>query len=139
MCKSKIFSKSNLIILIIALVVAIVFSLIAGVHNELLVLTSPRQQEQVEVIEKRTYVRTTRAPESGGSRNRHFFITFQFTDGSEKEFLVGTNRLGLRSDNVNHSVYDDIQVGDTGILTFRERRDNERSIGRRFISFENDF
>jgi len=89
------------------------------------------QYAQVEVVGKR--VRPTSVRHGKDS----YIVAFKFPDGSVKELEVGIGR---------RKVYDSIQEGDTGMLTYKERENIEEKIkneelqfdGRRFISFKRD-
>jgi|GEM_PF-2734832 len=77
--------------------------------------TLPEQTAQVEVVEKAT---------SSSSRRKR--IHFKFEDGSEKYFKV------------DDSIYRNTQIGDTGVLVYKETQRSKNIDGRLFISFENN-
>jgi len=98
-----------------------------GAVSLIILFAQPMQTEHVEVIGRRTEVRYLQSPSSGSVRgaNPRCFVMFVFSDGSEKEF------------SVNHRIFDDFQIGDTGILSFREV-ESGLFRGRNFVSFEKD-
>ena len=69
----------------------------------------------------------------GYSEVRDYLATFEFPDGSKKEFNIGGS-------------YKTIYIGDTGMLTYHEskfieytyRKETDRWRGRLIISFEKD-
>ena len=108
--------------------------------------SSPEQAEQVEVVEKRinkTYIGSSRG--IGESKTAYtFYISFKFSDGSVKEFEVGRDSIGRGIIREPYNkVYDSLNEGDTGILTYKELKNAENryytpSSYRLFISFEKD-
>ena len=54
-----------------------------------------------------------------------FYVTFEFPDGSEKEFVVG-------------HAFNDLQENDTGMLSYKEAKTGSHPPERKFISFEKD-
>jgi len=85
------------------------------------------QKEHVEIVGKRMTDRGY-TPRNGSGVRYHRYITFKFPDGSEKEFNVQ-----------NANIYDDLQEGDTGMLSYKEKKANTINLGNKhFISFEKD-
>ena len=107
----------------------------------------PEQSVPVEVAEKRI-------DKEHGLRSRHSFshttfayrISFRFPDGSVKEFEVDRTGEWSYSTTAPYSpVYDEINEGETGILTYKELKNNKQKysekaqyLGRKFICFEKD-
>jgi len=79
----------------------------------------PEQQEYVVVEGKRIY--------KDNEGYVTFFISFKFSDGSVTEFDEGRDGVSKRKRGL---VYNAIQEGETGMLTYKENG--------RFISFEKD-
>ena len=123
--------------IIIFFVCLVAFSLI---KYALTISNQPEQRERVEVV--------------GKKRNHEYestlctyIVVFRFSDGSEKEFKVNVaSTVFFRSGSEEGRFYDSINVGDVGILTYKERKNIEKYIkkesnrwmGRQFISFEKD-
>lgn len=88
----------------------------------------PEQIEQAEVVDKKQ-IRSGKK----GARWVDYVITFRFSDGSEKKFIVSSNA---------RRVYNLIEIGETGKLTYKEIESNDgdenSKANRRFISFEKD-
>jgi hypothetical protein len=84
----------------------------------LLIQTQPAQSMYAKVVNKRRKDETT--TQSG-------YATFEFQDGTEKEFKIGINFKTLRKN-------------DTGTLTYKEAKNGEGKDyhHRYFISFEKD-
>ena len=91
--------------------------------------TQPVQSRRVEVVSKRTkaaYYHST----GGGVYKKSTpdgYITFEFSDGFEKEFYVKSAEI-----------YNVLQEGDTGILSYKQVKDGTGIMEKRFISFEKD-
>ena len=79
--------------------------------------TLPEQTAQVEVVKKAT---------SSSKASRGKRIHFKFEDGSEKYFKV------------DDSIYRNTQIGDTGMLVYKETQRSRNIDERLFISFENN-
>lgn len=114
--------------------VLIAFIAFCSFRGELLVITTPECQEHVKVVEKRTEdTKYYHAGTDGYSEVRDYLATFEFPDGSKKEFNIGGS-------------YKTIYIGDTGILTYHEskyiediyKEETDRWKGRLIISFEKD-
>jgi hypothetical protein len=56
-----------------------------------------------------------------------YFVTFKFPDGTEKEFNVQ-----------NADIYESLEKGDVGIISFKQVGDGTGFMGKRFINFEKD-
>lgn len=130
----KIKSMRSLYMIVIGFgAVLMAFNAILSFRWEVLRITTPECQEHVKVVDKRTedtYVYDT----SGYYSLKHFYLaTFEFPDGSKKEFQIGGSRKT-------------IYFGDTGTLTYHEskfleniyRKETDRWRGRLIISFEKD-
>ena len=109
---------------LILMMVSIVGSVLFYVIPWLIVNAQPEQQEQVEVVGKRT--------EYWDTALDIYIVAFQFPDGSAKEIEIGTDD-GTRK---YQEFYNSIKKGDTGILTYKERKNAKSYKDRRFISFE---
>ena len=90
-----------------------------------------QQSGQVEVVRKRLYEGGT-----GDSIIISYIVGFKFPDGSVKEFEACRPR---------RRVYASLQIGDTGLLIYKEREDARERLSedlrwndRRFINFEKD-
>lgn len=131
----KIKSMRSLYMIVIgfgAVLIAIIA--FAAFRGEVLIITTPECQEHVKVVEKRiedTYVYDAATEHTS---LKHFYLaTFEFPDGSKKEFNIGGS-------------YKTIYIGDTGMLTYHEskfiediyREETDRWRGRLIISFEKD-
>ena len=106
----------------------------AAFRGEVLIITTPECQEHVKVVKKRIEdTQYYHAGTDGYSEVRDYFATFEFPDGSKKEFNIGGS-------------YKTIYIGDTGMLTYHEskfieytyRKETDRWRGRLIISFEKD-
>ena len=130
----KIKSMRSLYMIVIGFgAVLVAFDAILSFRWEILRITTPECQEHVKVVDTRTedtYVYDT----SGYYSLKHFYLaTFEFPDGSKKEFQIGGPRKT-------------IYIGDTGMLTYHEskfleniyRKETDRWRGRLIISFEKD-
>jgi len=83
--------------------------------------------ERVEVTGKRI-IQSSGGSDSG--KTYRYIVAFQLPDGTEKELRVG---------KINSSkLYNSINDGDTGILTYKEKENVKAESDRRFISFEKD-
>ena len=107
---------------------------------ELPLKNAPEQKEDVIVIDKRVIHTSSVQSWDGYHDNNKYLIKFQFPDGSIKELNVATT--GSNSSD-RGSTYRSINIGDEGILTYKELEDVEeryeeknRYQGRTFISFE---
>ena len=137
--------KSGFVIILIVIILPAVIGLgylaISWFLDVTPVNNSLEQYECVEVIGKRIREHSNISGE--GSTTYTYIVAFKFSDGSVKEFDVDTNG----GNGNRREVYDSFYVGDTGILTYKERANIEEHIktenmrwnGRRFISFEKDF
>ena len=114
--------------------VLMAFNAILSFRWEVLRITTPECQEHVKVVKKRIEdTQYYHAGTDGYSEVRHYFATFEFPDGSKKEFNIGGS-------------YKTIYIGDTGMLTYHEskfieytyRKETDRWRGRLIISFEKD-
>lgn len=122
--------KINIIMLVVLAitVVLIILAPIVNLDYKLRFGDIPEQIEQAEVVDKEQ-IRSGKK----GARWVDYVITFRFSDGSEKKFIVSSNA---------RRVYNLIEIGETGKLTYKEIESNDgdesfRS-NRRFISFEKD-
>lgn len=107
--------------------------------------SQPEQQAKVEVVGKRIDRHTTSG--GGGSGISTIFsyrISFQFSDGTVKEFEADRFGLsGVRKEAPTSSVYDGLNEGDTGLLTYKELGPAEierwgELAGRKFVRFKQD-
>lgn len=131
----KIKSMRSLYMIVIgfgAVLIAIIA--FAAFRGEVLIITTPECQEHVKVVKKRIEdTQYYHAGTDGYSEVRDYFATFEFPDGSKKEFNIGGS-------------YKTIYIGDTGMLTYHEskfieytyRKETDRWRGRLIISFEKD-
>ena len=79
----------------------------------------PIQTAHVEVVSKRIE-KSGGAPVRGNTISH--FVTFKFPDGSELELSLQTLKA-----------YDSMQENDTGVLSYKQRKDRAK-----FVSFEKD-
>jgi|GEM_PF-1230632 len=122
--------KANIVVMILLLIVSmllIVFAVLP-IDDMLRYENIPEQVEQVEVIGRRTI--------SGGKpgvRMKTYVVEFRLSDGSKKELVVSSNAT---------RIYNAIQKGETGKLTYKEIESNDGDknfrANRRLISFEKD-
>ena len=112
--------KTICLVLMIFSIVTIVWAMLRQIT-----IYGSEQQEQVEVVKKRTRITFT-----GGSRNRHpnCYVTFKFSDGFEHEYYV------------TYREYNSILENEIGILTYRALKniDSEKPYRGYFIGFEKD-
>ena len=106
----------------------------AAFQGEVLIITTPKCQEHVKVVDKRIEAKTVYDAASEHSEVIHFYLaTFEFPDGAKKEFQIGGS-------------HKTIYIGDTGMLTYHEskfiediyREETDRWRSRLIISFEKD-
>lgn len=122
--------KINIIMLVVLAitVVLIILAPIVNLDYKLRFGDIPEQIEQAEVVDKEQ-IRSGKK----GARWVDYVITFRFSDGSEKKFIVSSNA---------RRVYNLIKIGETGKLTYKEIESNDGDenfkANRRFISFEKD-
>jgi len=149
-----------------AAVYIIVIVVIFKQNIYILVRNSPEQREQVKVIGKRIkreyHVDTDDMRRTTYTYIGDHIIAFKLADGSVKEFVVDINinpkatraephiRTSLKGHEIDscykREIYESIHVSDTGILTYKERKNIQKKIkreemryeGRLFISFEKD-
>ena len=131
----KIKSMKTLYMIVIGFAaVLMAFNAFAVFGKEVLKITTPECQEHVKVVEKRSAETYIYDPVAGYSSLKHYYLaTFEFSDGSKKEFNIGGS-------------YKTIYIGDTGILTYHESKyiediyteETDRWKGRLIISFEKD-
>jgi hypothetical protein len=99
----------------------------------------PTQVEQAEVVEKRIFQKLISPEGIEAEKYNDYIVAFKFSDGSVKELSVGK---GNAHSGTGRNVYDSINEGDIGILTYKEIKaitgDSIGWPGRRFISFEKD-
>ena len=129
----KIKSMRSLYMIVIGFVaVLIAIIAFAAFRWEILRITTPECQEHVKVVDTRTEAKTVYDAATELSEVIHFYLaTFEFPDGSKKEFQIGGPRKT-------------IYIGDTGMLTYHEskfveytyRKETDRWRGRLIISFE---
>ncbi len=131
----KIKSMRSLYMIVIGFVaVLIAIIAFAAFRWEILRITTPECQEHVKVVDTRTEAKTVYDAATELSEVIHFYLaTFEFPDGSKKEFQIGGPRKT-------------IYIGDTGMLTYHEskfleniyRKETDRWRGRLIICFEKD-
>lgn len=114
--------------------VLVAFDAILSFWWEILRITTPECQEHVKVVDTRTEDTYVYDAATEHTSLKHFYLaTFEFPDGSKKEFKIGGPRKT-------------IYIGDTGMLTYHEskfleniyRKETDRWRGRLIISFEKD-
>lgn len=114
--------------------VLIAFIAFCAFYWEVVIITTPECQEHVKVVKKRIETTTIYDAAVEHSSVKYYHLaTFEFSDGSKKEFNIGGS-------------YNDIYIGDTGMLTYHEirsiedkyREETDRWQGRQIISFEKD-
>ena len=92
---------------------------------------APEQHGQVRVVGKR--IRTAYIETEYGMEDRkypQYLISFEFLDGVEKEFEIPGNL------KISLEIYDSIQEGDTGMLSYKESKNAKTYEKRRFINFK---
>ena len=98
----------------------------------------PEQTAQVKVVGRR--IDYSRGRNSIDMKAYYIFkVSFEFPDGSKKEFQV--DRIVAPSSGKGYPssfVYDSMQLMDTGTLTYKEVENTIFLAGREFISFEKD-
>ena len=122
-------AKENIICILAGLLVCLIGFIYMSATGRIELYTATQQYAQVEVVETRI------ERHAGIGRGSSYIVAFEFPDGSVREFnLLGFGR---------RRTFNSIQVGDTGILTFREQSNIEeitspgmRRSARRFVSFE---
>jgi len=99
----------------------------------------PKKEEQVKVVRKRK----DSFPIEGLSDHYAYFVTFKFSDNSEKEFFISSG--SEEAVPCPSNVYFSIRKNDKGTLVYKERENatkNEKRYyyhdERKFISFETD-
>ena len=122
--------KTNVVVMILLLIATILLVVLAlvPIDDMLRFGKIPEQVEQIEIIGRRTI-----SGGKPGTRTRAYVIAFRLSDASEKEIVVSNNIIGI---------YNVMQIGETGKLTYKEIESNNgdetfRS-HRRLISFEKD-
>jgi len=142
MIKDEKIATRIFIILFVASIGTILVWAAATIKDEITnVNNRPEQSEQVEVVGKRIHITGhERAPKY---RDYYVFIVaFEFPDGSVKELQVEDD---LKKESYS-SLYESIDEGDTGVLTYKEienvekkyQNEDIRYYGRLLISFEKD-
>ena len=131
----KIKSMRSLYMIVIGFgAVLVAFDAILSFWWEILRITTPECQEHVKVVDTRTEDTYVYDAATEHTSLKHFYLaTFEFPDGSKKEFKIGGPRKT-------------IYIGDTGMLTYHEskfiediyREETDRWQGRLIISFEKD-
>ena len=140
MSDNKFFIKFCLVIVII-IAGFCVFAFLDYINFDLPMENAPEQQEYVTVIDKRVNIRGGKVGRGfESSNNNEYLIKFQFSDGSTKELDVAIIDASASNRGNNHY---SINIGDEGMLTFKEIEDVEeryeeknRYRGRQFIRFE---
>ena len=107
----KIKSMKTLYMIVIGFAaVLMAFNAFAVFGKEVLKITTPECQEHVKVVEKRIETTTVYDAAVEHSSVKYYHLaTFEFSDGSKKEFNIGIS-------------YNDIYIGDTGMLTYHEKK-----------------
>jgi len=103
-------------IIFVLVFIGIIFSVFRGVTTWSSNNKSPREQEQVFVLTKRTETRHMGGNQHSRSTT-YYYVTFEFPNETRKEFEVKGNEYGL------------IAEGDMGILDYQ---------GTRFHSFDRE-
>ena len=103
-------------IVFILVFILIIFSVVKGVSIWSRNNNSPREQEKALVLTKRTHVRHHGGNNHSGN-STEYYVTFELSNGSRKEFQVKGNDYGL------------IAEGDMGVIDFQ---------GTRFHSFSRE-
>jgi len=88
----------------------------------------PEQIAQVEVIGKRTHT----SHSTKGSTSTFYLVNFKFLGGDEKEFKITSKTRSAAE------IYNSMQEGDTGTLTYKELKNATKFDHRFFVSFEKD-
>ena len=114
--------KMIVIILLVIIVIAAIV-LFAFMH-EFSIRIRPEQHEQAEVVGKR--IRTRTSASEGTRTYTNHIITFKFLDDTEKELAV------------KPQIYEFMREGETGVLSYQEKKNGTNWSQRYFISFEKD-
>lgn len=122
--KFKIKSINSLIRIIIGIYILLIALVALGNFlSEAPIMSAPECQAHVKVVDKRTEEEWFNgSPDETSYMTRSYFATFEFPDGSKKEFAI------------NAAATDEIWLWSTGTITYKETAE----IGRRIISFEKD-
>jgi len=130
-------SRARLACIVVVPVFALLFRLIAKMS---LVEKSPEQCEKVQVVKKQTW-------ENSNDKYITFYVTFKFPDNTEKEIRTGMD-VKLKGDWVGNcgNIFDSMNEGDTGRLTYKESEEvleriknpNNHFRAREFVKFEKD-
>lgn len=103
----------------VSIALAIAFLVLLSVFLSWAKLQSmPEQTAQVKIVDKGEYSKSLGGLPPRTSTTR--YITVEFSDGSRKSFRISSPK-----------VLDAIQKGETGLLTYKERKDRKL-----FIRFE---
>ena len=123
--------KGLLAILIVAVVIMGTY-LILTIRIEI----QPLQTAHVEVVSKRTKAAYYKSGGGGIAKLKYpyCFVTFKFSDGSEKEFNV--NPRGVSKSK--YELFNKLKEGDIGILSYKQVGDGAKLGQKFFISFEKD-
>lgn len=122
--KFKIKSVNSLIGIIIGIYVLLIALVALGNFlSEAPIMSAPEYQAHVKVVGRRTEEEWVNgSPDELSYMTRSYFATFEFPDGSKKEFAISA------------AAKEDIRLWSTGTITYKEKA----GIGRRIISFEKD-
>ena len=144
-------------VIVIVLYIALLFAIYkTNIHT--ILKSSPEKHEQVKVIGKRLKRDVTHAKGYVYTVIVDCIVSFKFADGSVKELTVGEGdgyeSIYKRGEPVEsefvkgicNEIWESIQEGNTGILTYKERENIKEKIpkkenhykGRLFISFVKD-
>jgi len=111
----------------LAVVLLMLLMTIPAFANGSMISRQPAQEAQVTVVAKRTsdiYVRVGKRRQK--IKNPRCLVTFKFPDGSEKELRI------------EREIFENLNVGDTGTLSYKERKNATSFDHRRCIRFEKD-
>jgi len=130
----------QVILIILIILIGLVGTLLLAGMNEMQIRRQPVQNIHVEVIG----LRTAKAYSSARGMRRESYtlgiVAFRLPDGTEKELKVGSSSFSN-----DLSVFNNLQEGDTGMLSFQEHKNINNSdkrfedwAYRYFLSFEKE-
>ena len=90
----------------------------------------PLQTAHATVISKRSEYSSFTGGGGNTVKYLNYYATFQFSDGSKKEFHIDPGR----KTKLKQQFVDELQEGETGTLSYKETKGGRK----RFISFEKD-
>jgi len=125
-------------VIICAIFVPFMVFMLRKISEKNIVNESPEQCAHVQVINKRMEECRT------DYTTYHYYVSFKFSDKSEKEFGIGIDFENKGKRRISGNIYDSMNKGDTGELTYKESEEVIKKIknqdshyfGRSFVKFE---